>query len=193
MKREINRELAAVQTLKDDGTMPVDLHQVIKDAQQTAQALGKPNNSIEFYDEESTAKALTLFAQGASYRKIEAETGIARHTLIRLKFDQAANIEKLKPYFARKFAAMVDQGLDLMQEKFDRLYEDPTRLDEISPDRLAVTVGVMTDKAAQLAGMASAVIEHRKGSSIEDAAKIIAEARARIAAKTAVIDAEILA
>ena len=86
---------------------------------------------------------------------------------------------------------MADLGMDLLQEKFDRLYEDPSRLDEISPDRLAVTVGVMTDKAAQLAGMASVTIEHRKGASIEEALEFQKAVRERIKATQTVIEAEV--
>jgi len=192
-KREVNREFASVPAFPDDGGSPVDFDQIVKEAQDTAVQIGvgAKTNSIEFMDPENTAKALTMFAQGAAYRKVEAETGLSRHTLIRLKYDHTANIEKMKPYFARRFAIMADLGMDLLQEKFDRLYEDPSRLDEISPDRLAVTVGVMTDKAAQLAGMASVTIEHRKGASIEEALEFQKAVRERIKATQTVIEAEV--
>jgi hypothetical protein len=64
----------------------------------------------------------------------------------------------------------------------------------ISPDRLALTVGIMTDKASQLSGMATTVIEHRRGASIDDAAKMIEEARMRVAnkAKEVTVEAEVI-
>jgi endonuclease III len=79
-------------------------------------------------------------------------------------------------------------------EKAERMMDNPEQLDNISPDRLALTVGIFTDKAAQLSGMASAIIEHRQGTSVEDAAKVIAEARARIAekVKNQAIEAEVI-
>jgi hypothetical protein len=55
-------------------------------------------------------------------------------------------------------------------------------------------VGILTDKAAQLTGMASSIVEHRKGASLDDAAKMIFDAKARIASKIKedAIEAEIL-
>jgi hypothetical protein len=47
----------------------------------------------------------------------------------------------------------------------------------------------------QLSGMATAVVEHRQGASIDDAAKMIAEARSRLAnkVKERAIEAEVVA
>jgi hypothetical protein len=47
----------------------------------------------------------------------------------------------------------------------------------------------------QLSGMATAVVEHRQGASIDDAAKMIAEAKSRIASKVKAqaVEAEIVA
>ena len=82
----------------------------------------------------------------------------------------------------------------MLFQKAEQLADDPDQLKNISPDRLALTVGIMTDKATQLAGMAGVVIEHRKGASIEDAAIMIAQAKARIAnkIKDQAIEAEII-
>ena len=73
-------------------------------------------------------------------------------------------------------------------------FDNPDELAKISPDKLAVTVGILTDKAAQLTGMASSIVEHRKGASLDDAAKMIFDAKARIASKIKedAIEAEIL-
>jgi hypothetical protein len=84
---------------------------------------------------------------------------------------------------------------DLLFAKADQLSDDPEQLKNISPDRLAITVGVLTDKSMQLSGMATAVVEHRQGASIDDAAKMIAEAKSRIASKVKAkaVEAEIVA
>ena len=60
---------------------------------------------------------------------------------------------------------------DLLIEKFERSAKDPEKPDAISPDKLAVAMGILADKSAQLAGMAGVIIEHRKGVSIDDAIK----------------------
>ena len=80
----------------------------------------------------------------------------------------------------------------MLFQKSEQLANDPDQLKMVSPDRLALTIGIMTDKASQLSGMATTVIEHRKGASIEDAAKMIAEAKMRVANKTKVVEAEIV-
>jgi hypothetical protein len=55
-------------------------------------------------------------------------------------------------------------------------------------------VGILSDHSAKLSGMAGVVIEHRKGPSIDDAAKAIEEARMRMANKVreSAIEAEIV-
>jgi hypothetical protein len=74
------------------------------------------------------------------------------------------------------------------------LANDPEQLKYVPPDKLALTIGIMTDKASQLMGMATTVVEHRKGPSIDDAAKAIEEARMRMANKVreSAIEAEIV-
>ena len=54
-----------------------------------------------------------------------------------------------------------------------------------------ILCNVMTDKAAQLAGMASVTIEHRKGASIEEALEFQKAVRERIKATQTVIEAEV--
>jgi len=192
---EVHHESMSAPVFPKKPESPVDYHKIVDEAQERARELGTAQgsnlNSVEFYDPVNTAKALTLFAQSFPYSRVEEETGLSRHTLIRLKFDHTANIEKMKPYFARQFAVLADVASDLLMQKFDRLYENPEQLDMISPDRLAVTIGVMTDKAAQLAGMASVTIEHRKGASIEEALEFQKAVRERIKATQTVIEAEV--
>jgi len=83
---------------------------------------------------------------------------------------------------------------NLLFMKADQLMDDPEQLKMVSPDKLAVTMAIATDKAAMLTGMAGVIVEHRKGVSVEDAATAIAAARARIAAKikSVSIEAEVI-
>ena len=89
-----------------------------------------------------------------------------------------------------RYAIAAQEFTDLLLDRATQLFDDPNALSKISPDKLAITVGILTDKAAQLTGMATTVVEHRKGASLEDAAKMISEARQRVQGK--VIDAEVV-
>lgn len=93
-----------------------------------------------------------------------------------------------------RYAIAAQEYTDLLFERATQLYDDPDSLAKISPEKLAITVGILTDKAAQLTGMATTVVEHRKGASLDDAAKMISEVRTRIANKIreGAIDAEII-
>jgi hypothetical protein len=93
-----------------------------------------------------------------------------------------------------RYAIAAQEYTDLLFERSQQLFDNPEELAKISPDKLAVTVGILTDKAAQLTGMASSIVEHRKGASIDDAAKMIFDAKARIASKIKndAIDVEII-
>lgn len=94
-----------------------------------------------------------------------------------------------------RYAIAAQEYTDLLFERSQQLFDTPEELAKISPDKLALTVGILTDKAAQLTGMASTIVEHRKGPSLDDAAKMIADAKNRIAnkVKSEAIDAEVVA
>ena len=83
---------------------------------------------------------------------------------------------------------------DLMFEKAEQLADDPEELKKIQPDKLALTVGIMSDQAAKLSGMASSELEHKRGMSIDDALMAIEEARVRAQNKIReqIIEAEII-
>jgi hypothetical protein len=81
---------------------------------------------------------------------------------------------------------------DLLFDRATNLANSPKELNKISPDRLALVIGIMTDKSAQLSGMATSVVEHRKGASLDEAAKMIEEARMRVVSKDKVIEAEVV-
>lgn len=138
---------------------------------------------VEYWNPEGAAKALWLLAQGRSYCAIAKETGIDRKTIRSLEWRHEDTLETKRKDFSRKYAIAAEEYTDLLFQKAEQLADDPDQLKNISPDRLALTVGIMTDKATQLAGMAGVVIEHRKGASIEDAAIMIAQAKAKIASR----------
>jgi len=138
---------------------------------------------VEFTKPEQAAHAVWLRAQGMAYAKIEAITGLKFDSIRALCWRQEDTLESKKKEFSRRYAQIAEQFGDVLTRKAERMLEDETQIDNVSPDKLALTIGIMTDQAAKLSGMAGVIIEHRKGASIDDAANMIAEARARIAAK----------
>ena len=60
-------------------------------------------------------------------------------------------------------------------------------LRKVQPDKLALAVGIMSDQAAKLAGIAEHDKDKRPGLSIEDAAALIEAARQRVASKVSKI------
>ena len=150
---------------------------------------------VEFWNPEAAAKALWLLAQGKSIKSTSEVTGLARDTVRSLMWRHSDTLETKRKEFSQKYAMAAETYTDLLFAKADQLADDPDQLKNISPDRLAITVGILTDKAAQLTGMATTVVEHRKGPSLDDAAKMIADAKARIAnkVKESAVEAEIVA
>jgi len=140
------------------------------------------------------AKALWLLAQGAPVSEVSRITGVTHESIRKLQWRHNDTLETKRKDFSVRYAMAASEYTDLLFQKSEMLANDPEQLKAISPDRLALTVGIMTDKASQLMGMATTVVEHRKGTSIEDAAKLIEEAKARVASKLreGAIEAEIV-
>ena len=153
-----------------------------------------PGNCVEHYAPNKAAMALWLAAQGARITDIQKKTGLGRETIRGLQWRHNDTLETKRKEFSMRYAIAAQDYTDLLFERSQQLFDNPEELAKISPDKLAVTVGILTDKAAQLTGMASSIVEHRKGASLDDAAKMIFDAKARIARKIKedAIEAEIL-
>jgi len=164
----------------------------IRRIQQLAE--GGDARNIENQDPFRAAVAMWRLAQGVSLNRVCQETGFERLTLRNLAIRHQSTLSDQKAKFAAMYAQAASEYTELLFEKADRMRDNPEQLDQLSPDRLALTVGIMTDQAAKLSGMASSIIEHRKGASIEDASEMIAAARARVAEKlrARAIEAEVL-
>lgn len=142
-----------------------------------------PRNNIEHYAPNKAALVLYLLAQGARISEIQKKTGVGRDIIRSLEWRHNDTLETKRKEFSMRYAIAAQEYTDLLFERANQLFDDPDSLAKISPEKLAITVGILTDKAAQLTGMATTVVEHRKGASIDDAARIISEAKARIANK----------
>jgi hypothetical protein len=149
-----------------------------------------PRNNIEHYAPHKAALALFLLSQGARITEICKKTGVSREIVRKLEWRHNDTLETKRKDFSMRYAIAAQEYTDLLFERANQLFDDPDSLAKISPEKLAITVGILTDKAAQLTGMATTVVEHRKGASLDDAANLINEARTRIA-KGKVIELEV--
>jgi hypothetical protein len=155
---------------------------------------GAGKMSIEFTKPKQCAVALWRMAQGVHQWRIAEETGLNLKTIVNLKWKHHDTLDSRRKEISKSYAHAADAFTELLMEKANQLGTDPAALAKISPEKLALTIGIMTDKAAQLSGMAGVIIEHRKGPSIEDASQAIAAAKARIADKlrATAIEAEVI-
>ena len=149
-----------------------------------------PRSCVEHYAPNKAALALYMLSQGARIKAIAEKTGLGRDVIRSLEWRHNDTLETKRKEFSMRYAIAAQEYTDLLLDKATQLFDNPDALAKLSPEKLAITVGILTDKAAQLTGMATTVVEHRKGASLEDAAKMINEARQRVKGK--IIDAEIV-
>jgi len=152
------------------------------------------NLCVELKKPLEAARALWMLAQGITRAVIQEATGLSWSAIRDLGFRHSDTLESKRKEFSREYAKVAMDYKNLLFMKAEQLERDPEQLKQVSPDKLAVTMAIATDKAMALSGMAGVVIEHRKGVSIEDAATAIAAARARIAdkIKAKAIEAEVI-
>lgn len=149
---------------------------------------------IENQDPERAAKALAMLAAGTPLIQIHRALKMDRSAIRSLRWRHKETLETRRKEFAKKFAMGAEALVDLTFKKIEQIEDDDDMLAATSMKDLALGAAIFTDKAMALSGMASTVIEHRRGPSIEDAQKAIAEARARIAnrATEEAIEAEVI-
>lgn len=178
----------------EDVSVPVPGEWLIEAQRRAEECSHKNALTLELRDPPVAARILWMLAQGVPKLRIHQATGVCRKVIARMAWDNRETLETKKKEFSREYAIVAESYKDLLLEKAAQLEDDPEQLKAISPDKLAITMAIATDKAMLLAGMASTVVEFRKGASIDDAAKMIAEARARVAnkLKSEAIDAEVI-
>lgn len=125
-----------------------------------------------------------------SKTKIAADLGIPRIVLDRFIYHHEETWEKRRPMLAAQLTQAAGTLARAMQRKADMLLEDDALLAETPLNHLAIAAGVSIDKAAALNGMATTVVEHRVGVSLDDAMAAITAAKEKVKAKA--IEAEIV-
>jgi len=149
-----------------------------------------PTNSVENTKPDVAVKALWLLSQGAPYTEIRRITRLSHETIRRLEWDHNTTLEKKRKEFSTRYAMAAMEYTDLLFMKAERIHDNPDLLDDISPEKLATTVGIMQDKSSSLAGISDSAMNQKAGLSIEDALVLIEASKQRRAQK--VIDAEVI-
>ena len=137
------------------------------------------------------ANILMMLEERISEIKIQKALGCNNHTTRRLRVDFSETIQERRKEFSRRFAVVSEMATDLLMKKMGMLDGDDEMLANTPLKDLALVAAIATDKGGMLDGMPTVTIEHRKGSSIEDALKLRDAARQRLT-QTQVIEAEIL-
>ena len=164
----------------------------MKRVEERAAVPGASKNMLEINQPHIAIKALMMLEERIAARDIMKELGCNWQIVNALRVRHSDTIQERRKEFSRNFASVAYQGMEAMAKKFDRMMEDDDLLDKASLKDIAIATGIATDKGMALDGMATVTIEHRRGPSIDDAAKMIAEARARIAASSTTLEAEIV-
>jgi hypothetical protein len=152
-----------------------------------------PKNLVEITRPEAAALALELLSHGMSANRVSKKSGLNRETVRQLAWRNSDTLQTKRKEISKKYAQAAEAYTELLMDKADQLFENPDELSKLSPEKLAITIGVMTDKSMVLEGMAGVVHEHRKGASIADAVAMIAASKARVAGiEPVIVDAEIL-
>lgn len=138
---------------------------------------------IEVREPKKAKLALEMMADWKSYRAIAKETGLSNATLVRLKQRHLGDIEARREAAAQENEELADMYREILREKAEELLSSRKAMSKERVKDLALTAAIMTDKALNLRGEASSIVEHKSGVSLEDAQRALEEARRRIDAE----------
>jgi len=170
---------------------------VVADRAQAVLAKGVTKaRALEVVHPERAAMALYLLNEfpDMGRAQIAKRVNVARHDLDRLAYNNAMKLEDARPELAAKFTKNASDIADLVGRKIARISEDDEQLDQTSLKDLTIAMGISAQNAATMAGVATTIIEHRTGPTLDDAMKAIEEAKAKVAEKLKgdAIEAEII-
>ena len=149
-----------------------------------------PPNCLENTRPHVAAKALWMLSEGASLREVNRVTQVGHETCRRLMTDHQETYEIQQKKASVRYAMGAQEYMDRVFEWSEMAAADPDMLKRVSPDKLAMTAGILQDKALTLNGQANTVVEHRSGKTIDEALEMIKQAKARVADKGKIIDIE---
>jgi hypothetical protein len=163
--------------------------------ERVAKIAENPPNGHPLMEKDNPLKAVTalmMLEQYASFKEVREKVGVFPAGLLRLKARHSESLQERRKEFSRRFASLAEMGTDALAMKFDSIISDPEELKNTSLKDIALATAIVTDKGSHMDGMPTVTIEHRKGSSIDDALKLREEARKRLADSAITVDAEII-
>lgn len=142
---------------------------------------GKNANLVERRDPVNAALALELMAEGKTYDDVEAATGIGYTALIGLRTRHPETLEKRRKQLAQDGFELAEGLRQLAKKKMQMLAEDEDQLMKVNLKDLVLPYAIAQDKGFAALGENTIKVEHSsKKLSIEDARKLIEEARNQI-------------
>ena len=144
---------------------------------------GRQHNALEWREPGKVVQALKMLAAGESVQRSAATLGVSVCTMSTMKWRYLPSIEAAQKQMAVAAGRNADKYLALSEKRADQLEADPEALKKVNPKDLAVTAAIHADKMVALSGGATAVVEHRRALSLEDAKKMIEDAEAEVLMK----------
>ncbi len=138
------------------------------------------SDKIEVRDPMKAAVILERLARGDRLRRVMAEEGVGQEMIARLKLDHGEAIARRRELAAGDAEYLAERYRLLAEDKADQLADDPEAMARVNPKDLALSYGIYRDKASNLRGDATAVVEHKRSVSLEDAAAMIEAARKKV-------------
>lgn len=142
--------------------------------------LGLSGHYIENRDPDRAIEALFLVASGRSEMEASEITKLDRSCIRGLRERHKDALTVIKRTNATKAALSASKALDLGLRKLAIMDKDPDALAKTSLKDIGIFAAISIDKAAQLIGDPTAVIEHRSGPSLDDYRNAIRAAKGRI-------------
>lgn len=138
---------------------------------------------MEVRKPEECALAVEMLAHGRPLAEVTRETGLTHGALTALRYRHSEAIEVRRMRAADDAEHTAERYRLLAQARADQLMDDPEALKKVNPKDLMLAYGIARDKASTLRGDATVTVEHKKGFSLEDAAKMIEAARKNVNAE----------
>lgn len=168
--------------------------EVRKRAAEHLAANPRAKRALEIREPGLAAEALYLLAHtGMTKKAIAAHVGVYPQEIWRLERHHGT-FELRRAGLAARMTNLSNGLARLLERKVDQIEDDDEQLSKTALKDIALSMGIVTDKAAALSNQPTVVIEHRSGPTIEDVMIEIQAARDRVAAKLKVqtIEAEVV-
>lgn len=163
-----------------------------KEVEKMAASGEHQNHIMEVTKPYKAIAILMMLEEGQPMSRIVEKFNTNNNAIINLRTRHTVPMKERRAIFSRLYSVAAESLAYLLIKKADILTHDEDALKETSLKDIALGMGIATDKAAMLDGMATQTIEVRRGASVSDAARFISEAKARAAEKAKVIDAEVI-